>query len=167
MEAVTPWLFQADGITISGGEPFDQPQALRALLHDLRARSAVDILVYSGYSVEALEPMLLDMNGLIDALITDPYDHNAPQSLALRGSDNQRLHFLTEYGRTRLSAFERETSTTDKRFDLMMDEDATVWLAGIPARDDFGRLKHLLARDGHRAITTEDISARRRARIET
>src|SRR5688572_31286206 len=45
-------LNQADGVTISGGEPFDQPAALEALLRWLRGRFAGDVLVFSGYPWE-------------------------------------------------------------------------------------------------------------------
>ncbi len=50
LEQITPWLHEAEGITISGGEPFDQFDALRSLLEGLRRLSELDILVYSGYS---------------------------------------------------------------------------------------------------------------------
>src|SRR4051794_30769668 len=52
LDSVRPWLAAADGITVSGGEPFDQEAALEALLHGLRARTSADILVFSGYPLE-------------------------------------------------------------------------------------------------------------------
>ena len=36
LEQLTPWLAEAEGITLSGGEPFDQFPALLALLQGLR-----------------------------------------------------------------------------------------------------------------------------------
>ena len=100
------WLEQAEGITISGGEPFDQADALGALLHGLRERMAADILVYSGYALERLARPLADLEGLIDALITDPFVLDAPQTLPIRGSDNQRLHRLTALGRSRFADYD-------------------------------------------------------------
>ncbi|NVL47249.1 radical SAM protein, partial [Pseudomonas syringae pv. actinidiae] len=91
IEQITPWLHEAEGITISGGEPFDQLDALRSLLEGLRRLSELDILVYSGYSLEQLDEPLLQTKGLIDALISDPYIAALSQTMALRGSDNQRL----------------------------------------------------------------------------
>ena len=44
LERVTPWLAEADGITISGGEPFDQPEGLLSFLVGLRERFRGDIL---------------------------------------------------------------------------------------------------------------------------
>ena len=43
-------LDRVDGVTISGGEPFEQPEAVRALVTEIaRSRPDADILVYSGY----------------------------------------------------------------------------------------------------------------------
>lgn len=155
VRAITPWLEEADGITISGGEPFDQPAALLALLRALRERTPVDTLVYSGHTFEFLVPTLSAAAGLIDALISEPYDRSAPQSLALRGSDNQRLHCLTEQGVRRFSQYERRAEEGDRRFDVMFDASGEVWLAGIPARDDIRRLGDVLTAAGHRAVFSE------------
>ena len=43
-------------------------------------------------------------------------------------------------------------------FDVMFDDDGAVWLAGIPRRGDFERLKEHLGRLGHRILTSEDAS---------
>jgi len=146
---ILPWLIEADGITLSGGEPFDQFDALLLLLRELRQLSRADILVYSGYSLERLEPRLREAAGLIDALISDPYQQHTSQSLALRGSDNQRLSLLTELGRARLGDYERQLESADKALDLMFDNDGSVWMAGIPRRDDLLRLQDLLREQGH------------------
>ena len=154
------WLEQAEGITISGGEPFDQADALGALLRGLRERVAADILVYSGYAFERLERPLAALEGMIDALITDPFVLDAPQRLPIRGSDNQRLHRLNALGRSRFADYD-EPGLEGGTFDVMFDEDGTVWLAGIPRRGDFERLRAELGRLGHHVITTEDASPRR------
>jgi len=151
LDAVSPWLVDADGITISGGEPFDQPEALTALLHGLRSRSAGDILVYSGYPFDSLQPQLDSGDSLIDALISGPLRIDQPQTLALRGSDNQTLHHLTPLGRQRHSdqALERP------HLDLMFDADGSAWFAGIPRRGDLNRLRQLAVADGHRMSVSE------------
>lgn len=155
LAAVEPWLFEAEGVTVSGGEPFDQPEALRALLDGVRARSAVDILVYSGHPIERLTSHLGEMSGLIDALVTDPYDVAAPQTKALRGSDNQRLHRLTPLGEARFATFERAAFPKDWALDVMVDGDGTVWMTGIPRRDDLRRLQATLAAAGHTVVTSQ------------
>ncbi|AJQ47503.1 MULTISPECIES: 4Fe-4S single cluster domain-containing protein [Pseudomonas] len=161
LEQITPWLQEAEGITLSGGEPFDQFDALRSLLEGLRRLSKLDILVYSGYSLEQLDEPLLQTNGLIDALISDPYIEALSQTMALRGSDNQRLSLLTPLGRARLGDYERLLEPTDKALDLMFDESGSVWMAGIPRRDDLLRLRDLLHEQGHHLQISAHASRRR------
>lgn len=156
MAAIEPWLNDAEGITISGGEPFDQPEALGSLLALLRSKTKVDILVYSGHPFEKIASVVEKNKGLIDAIISDPYEDNTSNTLVLRGSDNQRLHCLTTLGEMRFRQFERTITPTDKMFDIMFEEEGAVWLAGIPGRDDMKRLKTVLANDGHIAVTTQD-----------
>lgn len=163
LEQVAPWLHQADGITISGGEPFDQFDALLQMLVGLRQRTAADILVYSGHPLETLQPMLDQARDLIDAVISDPYLEHAAQSLALRGSDNQRLTLLTALGRSRLADLERTSTPADKALDLMFDATGTVWMAGIPRRGDLLRLRELLRAQGHQVQTSAHTSSRRPA----
>jgi len=152
-----PTLDEADGVTVTGGEPFDQSEALGELLRGVRIRSGADILVYSGYPFEALEPSLSAMNGLIDCVISDPFEREAPQTRALRGSDNQRLRPLTPLGRERFAAFERPLGPEDRALDAMFDDTTgEVFLAGIPRRGDMRRLTALLVGSGHVASTTED-----------
>lgn len=164
LASIEAWLPKAEGITVSGGEPFDQPQALLALLRALRARTAVDILVYSGYPLESLDPVLCHADGLIDALVSDPFDRARDQTLPLRGSDNQRLHRLTELGRQRFTAYDVARGDRSPAFDVMFDADGAVWLAGIPRPGDLERLAEFLEADGHSVITSED---RRRPRSLT
>jgi anaerobic ribonucleoside-triphosphate reductase activating protein len=161
LAAVEPWLAEAEGVTVSGGEPFDQPDALRSLLLGVRARSSVDILVYSGHPIESLAPHLVAMAGLIDALITDPYDVAAPQTKVLRGSDNQRLHRLTPLGEKRFAVFERAALPEDWALDVTIDDDGAVWMTGIPRRNDLRRLQAALAAAGHTVITSQAAATHR------
>ncbi|MCC8936021.1 radical SAM protein [Bradyrhizobium sp. Arg68] len=156
VQAVSPWLSAADGITISGGEPFDQREALFDLLAQLRARTDADILVFSGYPWATICEALDTAPSLIDAVVSGPFDIDETQTLALRGSDNQELHLLTSLGRARLASFERPIDETDRTFDVMFDDDGDVWLAGIPARGDFRRLRRILEDGGSTLGTSED-----------
>jgi anaerobic ribonucleoside-triphosphate reductase activating protein len=158
--SVETWLPAADGITISGGEPFDQVEALEALLGELRSRSTADVLVFSGYSLEALDDHLSRMGGLIDAIVSDPFKRETPQTLRMRGSDNQRLTLLTPLGRRCFAACEQPRDETDRRLDIAFGDDGAIWFAGIPQRDDLARLRMLLEAQGHRVMTSEDKSCR-------
>lgn len=155
VDALSPWALEANGVTISGGEPFDQPEALAELLEAVRMRVHGDVLVFTGYPYDRVAPWLTLHPELVDALVTDPYDPDVPQTLALRGSDNQRLHLLTALGRERLSGCARPLQPTDHALDVHVTEDGEVWLAGIPRRGDLARLTRILASVGHEVRTSE------------
>ena len=142
-------------MTISGGEPFDQPEALHALLGDLPLQNHHDVLVYSGHPFERLQNSPVLRAGRIDALICDPYLATASQTLPLRGSDNQRLFLLTPRGRDRFSRYAQPLEHAERVLDVMFDNDGSVWLAGIPRQRDLQRLRALLAAQGHRAATSD------------
>src|SRR5260370_1091585 len=150
------WLPAADGIAISGGEPFDQPAALRELLSRLRSLSKADVLVFTGYPWRSVSELVDASPGLIDALVTGPFDLNEGQTLALRGSDNQELHFLTAKGHARFAPLERPVTEADRTLDIMFDDRGDVWFAGIPGRYDFRRFQEMLEKVGARLSTSED-----------
>lgn len=156
MANIEPWLLEADGVTVSGGEPFEQPEALEALLRAIRSRLSGDVMIYSGYPRERLASALDRMEGLIDVLISDPYDATAGQTLALRGSDNQRMQLLTTIGRTRYQAIQYARDANDVRpLDVLFDENGDVWIAGIPRPRDMQRLRALLHQQGFTGSITE------------
>ena len=81
-----------DGVTISGGEPFDQPAgAARAAATALDAwrRDAqldFDILCYSGYPLRTLEREHAAILARLDAVIPEPYVDGLPLGNVWRGS---------------------------------------------------------------------------------
>ena len=157
LDSVDLYLSRAQGITISGGEPFDQPAALITLLKALRERAGpeVDVLVYSGYPRPHLEDTLQQVSGCIDALMADPYERETPQTLALRGSDNQRFHILTPLGQRRLAEYQRSRTAEDDRLDFQHDGQGGIWLAGIPRRGDLERLKRAVGSQGGQLVSSE------------
>jgi anaerobic ribonucleoside-triphosphate reductase activating protein len=157
LSAVSEYAHAADGVTISGGEPFEQPEALGDLLHGLSAmlKPGIDVLVYSGLPFASLTPWLSKWQGLVDAVISEPFDATAPQTRPLMGSDNQKLSLLTDLGRQRFAEFQRPRDRQDDQLDVMVDEDGTAWMAGIPRRGDLERLQALLAAQGTASRTTE------------
>ena len=157
IEAAIPALREADGVTVSGGEPFDQPEALHELLGRLRDSFEGDILVYSGHPLELLAKRLPAFKGLIDCLVADPFDADVPQTLALRGGDNQRMVCLTKLGRERFRPGDRIPEDGPRGLDIMFDDETgEAFLAGIPRPGDMRRLAALLAAQGHAAAVTED-----------
>ena len=135
-----------DGITISGGEPFDQPQALAALLaalHRWRAESGTDfdLLCYSGYPLATLRKRHARLLAQLDALIPEPYVDALPLAHRWRGSANQPLVTLSPRGEARYAAWrDAPAETVDKRLQVSVDGDR-IWYVGIPARGDMAALE--------------------------
>jgi len=152
---VGPWLKECDGVTISGGEPFEQAQGLELLLQGIRKLTTENILVYSGKRFSSLTDDPSVTAGLIDCLISEPFELNSPQSRYLMGSDNQRMTCLTPLGSKVFGPLNRLSDDSDRRLDVMFDEDGVVWLAGIPGRGDMARLQGLLEEAGTYLRTTE------------
>lgn len=156
MTKLSSYLPLIDGITISGGEPFEQFEALLAIVVQLRERTNVDILVYTGYGVEDITDQLQQIKPYIDVLISDPFQRQSSQTLRLRGSDNQRLHCFTSQAVEKFAYYQQTVTTKDKVLDVMFDAEGVVWFAGIPRRDDFVKLQTLLKQQGHQIKVTAD-----------
>ena len=92
-----------DGFTLTGGDPFYQPEALRELLKELTPISH-DILVYTGYLAEELKERYPDLLEQIAVLIDGQYVESRNRGQPLIGSDNQRILFLKEQYREAYSA---------------------------------------------------------------
>ena len=88
-----------DGITISGGEPFQQPAALKKLVTLLAEKNSPPVLVFSGYTETFLrsDPVLSPILNHIDALICGPYREDLPPAYErFCSSGNQELILLSE-----------------------------------------------------------------------
>jgi anaerobic ribonucleoside-triphosphate reductase activating protein len=87
------------GLTLSGGEPFEQALALAALAREVRALGA-DVITFSGFTREEIEsgvrPHAAELLEQTDLLVDGRFLRDQPTRLPLRGSANQRLHFLSE-----------------------------------------------------------------------
>lgn len=90
---------QPDGLTISGGEPFLQAEALGQLLYLLRngMNCQPGLIVYTGYTLEELQsmPSAQQLLEYTDLLIDGPYVAALDDGRSLRGSSNQRVIPLT------------------------------------------------------------------------
>ena len=100
----------AEGLTISGGEPFLQAGALGRMVESIRRRRDMGIIVYTGFLYE----QLLEMDGAkallsqTDLMIDGPYMRELDDGRSLRGSSNQRILPLTERYRDALYLYGAE-----------------------------------------------------------
>lgn len=134
------------GITVSGGEPFDQADALHELLTRLRASlPGADVLVYSGYDSETLIANHGQTLELCDAVVAGPYVAARMASEHWRGSTNQELMLLTE--RAENSILPWTLSEETPQLQVAMSGDVMT-LIGIPARGDLVRLNASMSQRG-------------------
>jgi anaerobic ribonucleoside-triphosphate reductase activating protein len=101
VEAAVAWVKRFPGlrgVTLSGGEPFEQALAFAALCRALRAEGA-DVVAFSGLTRREIEadarPSARALLAEVDLLVDGPYVAERAARLPLRGSENQSLHFLT------------------------------------------------------------------------
>lgn len=154
---------ELDGITISGGEPFEQPGPLRALLHGLhgwrkQGGPDFDILCYSGYPLKILKkrhPALLE---LLDAIIPEPYADGLPLGKLWCGSSNQALVPLSTRGAERYETFVAQNVAEQGKRMQMTVEGGRIWMIGIPERGDMARLEELCL---SRGLSLDRVSWRR------
>ena len=152
-----------DGVTISGGEPFEQPRALRALLDGMiawrrDAKLDFDILCYSGMPRRRLEKDHAELLARLDAIIPEPYVNDLPQGHVWRGSRNQPLVPLTPRGHARYTVHVEESADAHgKRMQAAVDG-KRVWMIGIPGRGDMAAVEALCA---ERGLALTDVSWRR------
>lgn len=134
-----------DGVTISGGEPFEQPDGLAELLRGLHVwrdemERPLDILCYSGFGYSRLRRKYREILALIDALIPEPYRHSQPQARIWRGSKNQPLVILSALGQQRFGPFMEAAGDTAQRVQVEIGETG-LWYIGIPQRGDMEQLE--------------------------
>ncbi len=165
ISAIVQWCLakggEADGVTISGGEPFEQPEALEQLLRALDAwrrdeQRDIDFLCYSGLPAARLRrdfPSLLDQ---LDAIVPEPFVERLPTDAAWRGSANQPLLPLSPLGRRLYGADGALAGAAEGRMQVAVAE-GQVWLIGIPRRGDLDRL---LEAGERRGVTMEAASWR-------
>ncbi len=147
VEAILDWCKEIsavgiDGVTITGGEPFDQPDGLLKLLEGLvswRETQGVDLdlLVYSGYTMRNIEKKYSRHLPLIDAIVAGPFLTNRPTEKSYCGSDNQRRICFTARGRERYES--QDGTMASGGIQVAIDTEG-VWFVGIPRQGDLDRI---------------------------
>lgn len=117
-----------EGLTLIGGEPFDQPSAGATLAQAAQARG-LGVIAFSGYEYESLhgrDEATAAFLAATDLLVDGPYEARNPESRrALVGSSNQRFIHLTD----RYQTYRPEIVTN--RVDVRVLPDGSIEVAGF------------------------------------
>jgi anaerobic ribonucleoside-triphosphate reductase activating protein len=126
-----------EGITLSGGEPMLQAQALDNLIDRVRQVRDLGVVCYTGDRLERLvqqgTPAQRALLKRIDLLIDGPYVESRHADLLWRGSDNQRLLLLTKRYRQVLAG--RADCSAGLTFAVA--EDGSLAFTGVPSQPQF------------------------------
>lgn len=119
------------GLTVSGGEPFLQAEALAFLLKSVREhRPDMTVIVFTGFTIGNLQSReAKEALSCIDLLIDGKYVESLDDGVGLRGSSNQRCHFLSE----RLIPWKDEITAGKRSLDISF-HNGIIDASGIPLR---------------------------------
>lgn len=122
-----------DGVTFSGGEPMDQAGPLARLVETVRRERDLSFLSYTGYTLELLAahgtPSQQALLNVLDVVIDGPYVASRHTDLRWRGSDNQRVVFLTPRHRDQAD----RAGDRGRWIEFEVEPDGLAWM-GIPPR---------------------------------
>lgn len=144
------WLGEKfEGITFTGGDPLEQPEALLDVLQFLHAIKPdlnwlpAGIICFTGYTMEEIESM---QGGegiaaracipMFDLLIDGRYVEGLKIIDRLAGSSNQRFHFSQIYGRGKCRIGEKEVEVDQGVEIHPISQDGDIFeLTGFPSID--------------------------------
>ncbi len=128
-----------EGLTISGGEPFQQAAPLAAAIDVIREKRDLGVMCFTGYTLEALlseaNPARLALLHWVDMLVDGPYLRSLHANLLWRGSSNQRIVHLTARYKEYVDGLIADGDNS-AGLEMFVDEGA-VWFAGVPPMPDF------------------------------
>ena len=126
-EAIAKWVSSLEGIegvSFSGGEPFEQAKAVRLVIEQVKQRNPyLTFFSYTGYHLETLENSddenVIGLLSELDMISAGPYIHSERQTdLLWRGSTNQQLHYLSDvYGKHLEAAWEKISPVEEFQYD--------------------------------------------------
>ncbi len=100
----------ADGLTISGGEPFLQAEALAAMIEEVQKIRPMGVIVYTGNQYESLlqDSKAQKLLEKTDLLIDGEYIQELDDGKSLRGSSNQSVIALNDFYKEFVKAYGQE-----------------------------------------------------------
>lgn len=127
-----------EGVTFSGGEPFDQAKEL-SILASILKNNGLSIVVFTGYTLDYLKSSnnddYLKLLNQVDLLIDGPFDFSKKTlKKPLVGSSNQNYHFLTD-------RYSLKDISKENKLEFHLKNDGKIMVSGIY---DKNKLEELL-----------------------
>ncbi len=144
-----------DGISITGGEPFEQADALICLLEilknnlcdksdDAKSQSNFSILVFTGFSQGYIRNKFPLLDSIVDVLVCGSYMKDRPKVNCLIASSNQKLVYLNELVKADFQTYLNK-SEQPIQFDI---KGSDVYIVGIPNNGDLSMIQQQLKERG-------------------
>jgi anaerobic ribonucleoside-triphosphate reductase activating protein len=134
-----------DGITISGGEPFQQYEQLISFLHLVKTKTKLNVYCFSGYYLNELIELFPDKLFLryIDTLVDGRYIEEQHENSNLKGSTNQTIYKVING----VPIVENKTEALNK-WSIKVRHDNQIYMAGIPKQGELRDLCSELFKKG-------------------
>lgn len=126
-----------DGITITGGEPFDQYESLIQLCRGIKENTTLSIFIYTGFTIEDLYQKFnkREIIHYVDYILDGPYIKNQHSNTNLKGSENQKFYKKIA---KKMVPFENHHEI-DKKWSFNLANE-NVFLSGIPKENDLQKI---------------------------
>ena len=134
-----------EGVSITGGEPFDQYGPLMAFCSYLKALGGSPIQIFTGYVLDEIEKAHPDQTyaKCIDALIDGPYSSSKNEGDSWRGSTNQNFYTF-EKGVANKKVYPYSKGD----WALTSTLNGEHFFAGIPGPETLSNLEEYMKRSG-------------------
>ncbi|GIP51303.1 4Fe-4S single cluster domain-containing protein [Paenibacillus vini] len=128
-----------DGLTLSGGEPLEQPEAVSELIRAFRRWNSGTVLIFSGFSPKRIFASAAARSTLLlaDAVLAGPYKEEAGSSEIW---SSKQLILVTD-------RIEPNTLTPERRLEVSLHTDSSVRLSGYPDPAQRRDLQHYLKQE--------------------
>lgn len=126
-----------DGITISGGEPFQQYEQLISFIHLVKTKTSLNVHCFSGYYLHELVELFPDklFQKYIDTLVDGRYIQEQHHNLNIKGSANQTIYKFANG----VPLIESKIKSS-KKWSVKVDVNNEIYMAGIPKQNELKNL---------------------------
>jgi anaerobic ribonucleoside-triphosphate reductase activating protein len=128
------WRFKdkIDGVTITGGDPFYQYAALLDLLKTISNIGIIDVLVYTGYTLNEIKKLnWVEALEYIGVLVDGKYETKLDNGIGIIGSQNQEVYILKAQLKEKYADFKFK-----ERKSQIVNYNGELWSIGIPKKKE-------------------------------